>query len=74
MNFLAIGKGLWFSFFFLYRNCKRLREFEEIEISSKAVEVTVNNKEENSKDFCLDFVQEFGLRLHGLPREGRTGG
>jgi hypothetical protein len=22
----------------------------------------LNNKEENSKDFCLDFVQEFGLR------------
>ena len=43
---------------FLYRNCKRLREFDEIEISSKAVEVTVNIKE----DFCLDFVQEFGLR------------
>jgi hypothetical protein len=31
------------------RNCKRLREFEKIEISSKAVEVTVNNKEENCK-------------------------
>ncbi len=27
----------------------------------KAVEVTVNSKEENSEDFCLDFVQEFGL-------------
>jgi hypothetical protein len=46
-----------FSSFLLYRNCKRLREFEEKEISSKAFEVTVNNKEENSKDFCLDFVQ-----------------
>jgi hypothetical protein len=33
-----------FSYFLLYRNCKRLREFEEIEISSKAVEMTVNNK------------------------------
>jgi hypothetical protein len=22
----------------------------------------VNSKEENSSDFCLDFVQEFGLR------------
>jgi hypothetical protein len=45
------GKGVWFSIRFssllLYRNCKRLREFEEIEILSKAVEVTVNNKEEN---------------------------
>ncbi len=28
----------------------------------KAVEVTVNSKEENSSDFCLVFVQEFGLR------------
>jgi hypothetical protein len=27
----------------------------------KTVEVTVNSKEENSKDFCLDFVREFGL-------------
>jgi hypothetical protein len=36
--------------------------------------VTVNNKEENSEDFCLDFVQEFGLRLHGLPHKGRMGG
>ncbi len=34
-----------------------MRDFEDIEISCKAVEVTVNNKE----DFCLDFVQEFGL-------------
>ena len=30
---------------------------------SSSVEVTVNNKEENSYDFCLDFVQEFGLRV-----------
>ncbi len=30
-----------------YRNCKRLREFEE----GKAVEVTVNSKEEKPKDF-----------------------
>ncbi len=27
----------------------------------KAVELTVNSKEENSEDLCLDFVQEFGL-------------
>ncbi len=27
----------------------------------KAIEVIVNSKEENSSDFCLDFVQEFGL-------------
>jgi hypothetical protein len=26
------------------RNCKRLRDFEEIEIEGKAVEVTVNSK------------------------------
>jgi hypothetical protein len=47
-----------------------LCEFEEIEISSKAAEVTVNNNEENSQDFFLDFLkrlfsgflQEFGLR------------
>ncbi len=44
---------------------KRLREFEEIrgcvslkkyKSQGKAVEVTVNSKEENSEDFCLDFV------------------
>jgi hypothetical protein len=47
---------------FLYRNCRRLREFEEIEISrQRLLEVTMNNKEENSEDFCLDFVKEFGL-------------
>jgi hypothetical protein len=28
----------------------------------KAVELTVKSKEENSSDFCLDYVQEFGLR------------
>jgi hypothetical protein len=40
----------------------RLREFEEIEISRQScIEVTVNSKQENSEDFCLDFVQEFGL-------------
>jgi hypothetical protein len=26
----------------------------------------VNSKEENSSDFCLDFVQEFGLRAADL--------
>jgi len=60
MDFLNHRERVWlpirFSSFLLYRNCKRLREFEEIEISSKAVDVTVNNKEENSEDFCLDFV------------------
>jgi hypothetical protein len=40
-----------------------LRDFEEIEISAKgkAVEVTVNSREENSKEFGMDFVQEFGI-------------
>ncbi len=28
----------------------------------KAGQVTVNKKEENTFYFCLDFVQEFGLR------------
>ncbi len=27
------------------------------------VEETVNSKEENSKDFCPNYVQEFGLRI-----------
>jgi hypothetical protein len=27
--------------------------------------VTVNNKEENSSDFCLDFFHEFGLGTEG---------
>jgi hypothetical protein len=26
--------------------------------------VTANNKGENSENFCLDFIREFGLRLH----------
>ncbi len=42
------------------RNCKRLREFEEIEPQGIVVEVTMNSKEENSSEFSLDFVQEFG--------------
>jgi hypothetical protein len=50
--FKPYGRGEWlsikFSSFLLYTNCKRLREFEEIRIPNKAVEVTVNNKEENS--------------------------
>jgi hypothetical protein len=50
-----------FSSFLLYRNCKRLREYEEIEISSQSCLGKVNNKEENSSGFCLDFVQEFGF-------------
>jgi hypothetical protein len=31
--------------------------------SKAVVEVTVNSKEENSSDFRLNFVQEFGLRI-----------
>jgi hypothetical protein len=46
-----MGKEVWFSirfsYFLLYRNCKRLVVFEKIEISNKAVEVAVNNNEEN---------------------------
>jgi hypothetical protein len=44
-----MGRGYGFlSSFLLYKNSTRLLEFEEIEISTKAVEVTVNIKEENS--------------------------
>jgi hypothetical protein len=65
----TLGKGVWF-FFLLsplqctvthYRNCKRLHEFEKYKSQGKAVEVTVNSKEKNSSDFCLDFVKEFDL-------------
>jgi hypothetical protein len=38
-----------------------LSEFKAIEISSKVLEVTVKNKQENSPDFYLDFFQDFGL-------------
>jgi hypothetical protein len=57
------GGMVFYQVFLLFpvRKCKRLREFEEIEISSKAVNVTVNNKEENSDNFCLGFTQKFGL-------------
>jgi hypothetical protein len=52
MDFLTIGTGGYgfYQVFLLFplRKCKRLREFEEIEISSKAVNVTANNKEENT--------------------------
>ncbi len=66
MDFLNQREGVWFSirfsFSLLCKKCKSLREFEEIEISSQiCTEVTVNNKEENSWDFCQDFDQEFGL-------------
>jgi len=35
--------------------------FKKCKSQGKAVEVTVNSREENSYVFCLDFVQEFGL-------------
>ncbi len=34
---------------------------KKLKSQARAVEVTVNCKEENSQDFYLDFVQEFGL-------------
>jgi hypothetical protein len=40
------------------RGCVSLKKYKS---QSKAVEVTVNSKEENSEDFCLDSVQEFGI-------------
>ncbi len=42
--------------FLRFRNCKRLREFEEYKSQGKAVEVTVNNKKENSQDFWTAFT------------------
>ena len=78
MDFLNHREGdvvlyIRFSSFLLYRNCNRLREFEETEISSKAVEETVNNKEKNSEDFCQDFVQEFSLSVRFINEDKRTG-
>jgi hypothetical protein len=47
--------------------------FKKYESQGKAVEVTVNSKEENSSDFCLDFVQEFGLkRINTVKRKTDT--
>jgi hypothetical protein len=40
------------------RGCASLKKYTS---QCKAVEVTVNNKEENSSDFFLDFVLEFDL-------------
>ncbi len=47
----------------IVRGCVRLKKYKS---QGKTVEVTVNCKKENSEDFedfCLDFVQEFGLCL-----------
>jgi hypothetical protein len=63
------GGGVLYQFFLLsplkctvthYRNCKRLREFEEIDILMQSRKGDSENKE-NYSDFCLDFVQELGL-------------
>ncbi len=40
------------------RGCVSLKKYKS---QGKAVEVTVNSKEENSEDLSLDFVQVFGL-------------
>jgi hypothetical protein len=40
------------------RGCVSLKKYN---FQGKDVDVTLNSKEENSQDFCLDFVQEFGL-------------
>jgi hypothetical protein len=42
------------------RDCESLKKWKS---EGKAVKVTMNSKEENSQDFCLDFVQEFSFRL-----------
>ncbi len=41
--------------------------FKKFKAQGKTVEVTLNSTEENSEDFCLDFVQEFGLCTHDAP-------
>jgi hypothetical protein len=55
MDFLNHREGVWFSIrsssFLLYKNCKRLRAFEKIEISSKAIKVTVNKMWKSLKTF-----------------------
>jgi hypothetical protein len=34
---------------------------KKYKFQGKAVEATVSSKEQNTQDFCLNFVQEFGL-------------
>jgi hypothetical protein len=41
------------------RSCVSLKKNKS---QGKTVEVTVSSTEDNSETFCLDFVQEFGLR------------
>jgi hypothetical protein len=40
------------------RGCVSLNNLKS---QGSAVEMTVNSKEDNSSDFCLDFVRECGL-------------
>jgi hypothetical protein len=45
--------------------------FQKYKSQGKAVEMTVNSKEENSSDFCLDFFPEFGIqRINSI--KGKT--
>jgi hypothetical protein len=41
--------------------------------SNPSVEVTVNGKEENSEDFCPNYVQEFGLKPKNSDRPSIRG-
>ncbi len=61
MDFLNQKEGgiVFPTFSFTETGCLSLKKHKS---HGKAGEVTVNNKEENSSDFCLDFVQEFSLR------------
>jgi hypothetical protein len=58
------------------RNCRGCVSLKEYKSQGKAADMTVNSKEEDYSDFCLDFVQEFGhwkLYLTGLAGEGVEG-
>jgi hypothetical protein len=72
MDFLNHREGVWLSIRFplffplqctvteleIVRGCVSLMKLKS---QGKAVEMTVNSKEENFSDFCPDFVQEFVL-------------
>jgi hypothetical protein len=79
MDFLNHRKGSMvfyqLSAFLLYRNRKRWCEFEETEISSKAVAVTCALQGGKPLDFYLDFVREFGLwmTIEERKSKGRKG-
>jgi hypothetical protein len=58
------------------RSCVSVKKYErgcvslkKLKSQGKSVEVTLNSKEENSQDFCLDFVQEFSLRTPWTERK-----